>query len=73
MSRSIVNNETGLDDWHVFDLIRRVIEMGRISNNGTQYCYATTFNAEQAKYVVAASRTKVGTDVFHIYAEELEG
>lgn len=47
-----------------FELVQLVIKNGKISNDGKQYCYATTF---ESGYVVYTDLTKTGTHVFNIY------
>ena len=35
--------EDGIDDLTAISLVKKVIEQGKISNNGTSYCYLTVF------------------------------
>lgn len=49
-----------------FELVQLVIKNGKISNDGKQYCYATTF---ESGYVVYTDLTKTGTHVFNIYKD----
>ena len=35
--------EDGIDDLTAISLVKRVIEQGKISNNGNSYCYFTIF------------------------------
>ena len=35
--------EDGIDDLTAISLVKQVIEQGKISNNGTSYCYLTVF------------------------------
>jgi len=37
----IIDNRSDLTMSHALDLVKKVISMGRISNNGKQYCYLT--------------------------------
>ena len=46
MSKIIIKNQTEMDDISVLTLVQRVIKNGRISNNGKQYCYLTSFEIE---------------------------
>jgi hypothetical protein len=48
MSKIIIKNQTEMDDISVLTLVQRVIKNGRISNNGKQYCYLTSFEIEEA-------------------------
>lgn len=47
-----------------------VIRDGRVSNNGKQYCYVTSFPRKTGDIIVTSQRTRVGTDQFHIYKGE---
>jgi len=44
-NKLIIDNRTDLSDFEVLELISKVIKMGRISNNGKQYCYGTAINS----------------------------
>ena len=35
--------EYGIDDLTAINLVKQVIEQGKISNNGNSYCYLTMF------------------------------
>ena len=35
--------EDSIDDLTVINLVKQVIEQGKISNNGNSYCYLTSF------------------------------
>lgn len=63
MGKITIHNDTKLSDEMVVQHVLEVIKMGKISNNETQYCYATTFKDD---VTVFASRTKVGTGVFYV-------
>ena len=43
-NKFIIRNHTELTDLQVFYRIQRVIELGLISNNDTEYCYVTGFD-----------------------------
>lgn len=43
MDKLIIENRTDLSMVEAMPYINRVLEMGRISNDNKQYCYATTF------------------------------
>lgn len=43
MSKIIIQNDTNLSDEEVFRRVAGVIRMGRISNDGKQYCYHSAF------------------------------
>ena len=50
-------------------LIWSVINQGKISNEGKNYCFVTVFNVNEAKYrVVANDKTK--STMFYITKEE---
>jgi len=39
----IIENHTNISDYVVMKRITKIIDMGLLSNNGKQYCYATRF------------------------------
>lgn len=43
MSKIIIDNRSSQSDAQAVELVVRVIEKGRISNQGKQYCYGVTF------------------------------
>jgi len=43
MSRVIINNNSLYNDQQALEVVLAVIKEGRISNNGKDYCYCTTF------------------------------
>ena len=60
MSRIIIDNRSDADDALALQLVQTVIEGGRISNDGKQYCYYTTFFAQNdgTRYGVATDLNK---------------
>ena len=56
----IIDNRTDLDWETVFDVVMSVIKNGRISNDGKQYCYLSTFNIDSSS---GGSQYAVATDV----------
>lgn len=65
MSRIIIQNDSSLPDIRALDYVKAVMEMGRISNDGKQYCYLTTFGAN-GEIVVATDLNKK-SDRFVVY------
>jgi len=53
MSRIIIDNQSDRDDWFALQLVRNVLKLGKISNDGTQHCYLSTFIADDKCYIVA--------------------
>jgi len=43
MSKIIIENRSDLTDIDVIDVVKSLIAIGRVSNNGKQYCYLSTF------------------------------
>jgi len=43
MSRVIINNNSLCNDQQALEVVLAVIKEGKISNNGKDYCYCTTF------------------------------
>ena len=67
MSKFIIKNQTEIDDIYVLTLVKKVIADGRISNNGKQYCYLTSFEINKKEYHVVTDLRKC-SDVFTFYA-----
>jgi len=71
MSRIIINNTANeVDDLHAIELVRYVVAGGRVSDEGRQYCYATTFN--DPRVAVWTDRTAAGTDTFNIVPDPMK-
>ena len=71
MSRIIINNQSKiLEDQDAIRLVLKVMEGGRISKKGKQYCFLTVFSygVSEEIYQVASDLTKTG-DKFTIYDE----
>ena len=66
MSKMIIDNRSELDDNVALQLVKQVIEQGRISNYGKQYCYVTTFSVGDCVYAVATHLNKK-SDRFVVY------
>lgn len=66
MGRIIINNRSELSDSTVMEMIMSVIKNGRISNDGKQYCYLSTFIIQGKEYDVATDLRK-GSDSFTVY------
>jgi hypothetical protein len=69
MSRTIIQNNSRWDDATALTLVQKVVEGGRVSDSGKCYCYITVFSQPPA--VVAAMRTKAGSDRFVIQNDPL--
>lgn len=55
MGKLIIENRSPLSDSEILPYVASVIELGRISNDGKQYCYGTTFkqpNGIQGRLVI---------------------
>lgn len=68
-SKFIIRNYTNLEDIEVIELVKKVIELGRISETkrGKQYCFHTVMSNN---IHIIAERNKSGSDVFILYKEE---
>jgi hypothetical protein len=64
MGRIIINNKSDLPDVDVVYLVARIINNGRVSNNGKQYCYLATHQDD--KYHIVSDLRK-RSDSFIIY------
>ncbi len=50
----IIENMIEKATWAVsLEMILKVIEGGRVSNNGKQYCYGTKFDTHEGKFMVS--------------------
>ena len=58
MNKLIIDNKTELTDLEAVRLVESVITQGRISNDGKQYCYGTTFTYKQKSFVVWTDKNK---------------
>ncbi len=54
MDKLIIENRAGIPWLDVLRYVDCVINMGRISNDGKQYCYASTFKTPAGTIVVAS-------------------
>ena len=61
MNKLIIKNQSQASDIEAVQLVLDIMKLGRISNNGTQYCYYTThgklgvasyLNKESDRFVV---------------------
>lgn len=52
MNKLIIDNRTELTDLEAVTLVSRVIEQGRISNDGKQYCYGTGITIKDKEYMI---------------------
>lgn len=56
MGKIIIQNESDLNIVEAIECVKDVINKGKISGAGTQYCYLTIFTIEGRTYDVYASR-----------------
>lgn len=68
MAKIIMDNQSFLSDIFALKLVSKVIDMGRISNQGTQYCYVTSFIVDNREVMVATSLNPK-SDRFVVYDE----
>ena len=52
MNKLIIDNRTELTDFEAVILVSKVINYGRISNNGKQYCYGTGITFKNKEYMI---------------------
>ena len=57
--------EDGIDDLTAISLVKKVIEQGKISNNGNSYCYLTVFGN-----ICVETQQYRKTPCFRVYKEE---
>ena len=63
MNRIIINSEDSFDELDALAYVEQVIVKGRISGDGTTFCYATKFKDDT---VVFADLTRTGSDTFRV-------
>ena len=66
MEKLIIENRTDLSLIDIFTFVHGIISAGRISNNGTQYCYVTTYEKDGREFYVITNSNK-RSDKFTIY------
>ncbi len=66
MSRIIINFPDGMAEAEALGYTLGVINLGRVSNGGKQFCYASLTNT----CAIQTSLSKTGTDSFLIYYRE---
>jgi|JI9StandDraft_2_1071091.scaffolds.fasta_scaffold280198_2 hypothetical protein len=66
MEKLIIRNESDLEIVDVLSVIKRIISNGRISNDGKQYCYLTSFSVGGKEYH-AVSDLNEKSDRFTVY------
>ena len=52
MSKFIIENRTEISDLYCLKLVSKVIENGRVSNDGKQYAYGSSFEIEGKHYMI---------------------
>lgn len=58
MGKIIIENSSTLPIEKAINMIHNVIEKGKVSNNGKQYCYLTIFRFDNIEYGVSCSMNK---------------
>jgi hypothetical protein len=69
MAKLIIDNRSDLDDALAVEMVKKVIEDGRISNGGTQYCYHTTFTGRDGRRFGVISTLNKSSDRFVVVNE----
>ena len=59
MNKLIIDNRTELTDLEAVTLVSKVINQGRVSNDGKQYCYATIAKVGGVEYAVYTDLNKM--------------
>ena len=54
----IIENRSDLDMQKCLEMVGKVIADGRISNNGKQYCYASSFSVDYQNYLIVTDLNK---------------
>ena len=64
MGKLIIDNRSSVDDIQAMLVVSMVVERGRISNEGKQYCYATTFTLSNEDRVAVYTDLNEKSDRF---------
>jgi len=67
MGKIIIHNRTDISDLVVLDCVSRIINMGRVSKNRTQYCYLSAFTHINDKEYHIVTDLRKRSDVFIFY------
>ncbi len=70
MGKIIIQNDSNLSDLKAIELVLEIINKGKISNYGKNYCYATTYIIDGKGYVVYADKNKK-SDKFRVANDPL--
>ena len=60
MGKMIIDNKSRATDQQALECVKKVIDLGRISNSEKQYCYVTTFEITD---ITGINRIYVYTDL----------
>jgi len=66
VGKIIIKNLTDVPDSKVLGIVISVIDLGKISNNGKQYCYLCTQHLDGEEYHIVTDLRKC-SDVFTFY------
>ena len=69
MSKIIIENRTDMDDSFCMGLVQRVVNDGRVSNYGKQYCYLTTFHLSGKGEINVSASLNKKSDKFIVWRE----
>jgi hypothetical protein len=58
MNKLIIENKSDLSMIDVLELANKVLKLGRISNNDTQYCYLVSFEIQNNEYHIVSDLNK---------------
>jgi hypothetical protein len=59
-NRIIINNFTDIPDYEALVIVSKIIERGKISNDGKRYCYGARFTYSNNKGCVFCDENKQG-------------
>jgi hypothetical protein len=69
MARIIIDNRSDIGDALAVEMVKNVIEDGRISNGGKQYCYHTIFTGSCGRQFGVSSTVNKSSDRFVVVNE----
>lgn len=69
MDKIIIHNDVGCDEL-ALNVVSEVMKLGKISNDGNQYCYATVFAQGGERIICTCDWNKKNTFTFKVYISE---
>ena len=66
MGKIIINNDSHVDDFTALAAVMKVMELGKISNDGKQHCYVSVVKVAGDKDVTVSSHLNKTSERFTV-------